>query len=59
MRRFDLIYIGIAITGRALATACEQGNKHPVVLFNIPANGQRQQDAQYIQPKQQQLYASH
>jgi hypothetical protein len=47
MRRFDLIYIGIAITGRASATACEQGDKHPVVLFNIPAKGQREQDAQY------------
>jgi hypothetical protein len=40
-----MIYIVIAILGRASATFCKLGNKQPVVVFNVPVKGRWQEDA--------------
>jgi hypothetical protein len=42
--KFDLIYIAIAIPGRASATPNKEGDKQPVVC-NVPVKGQQQDDA--------------
>jgi hypothetical protein len=41
----ESIYIGVAILRRASATPCNQGNKQPVVLFNILVKELRQEAA--------------